>query len=48
MTSMFPMTVTRLREPATRIMTTISTVVYGLPEKILVILLLVLAVWDEF
>lgn len=48
MTSMFPMTVIRLRDPATRMMSTISTVVYGLPEKRLVLSPLVLAVWDEF
>lgn len=43
MTNMFPITVTRLREPATSMRRTISTVVYGLPEKTL----LVLAELDE-
>lgn len=50
MTRMFPMTVIRLRDPATRMMSTISTAVYGLPEMRLVLLsLLMLAVMrDEF
>lgn len=49
MTRMFPMTVIRLRDPATRIITTISTVEYELLEKRLVLpLLLVLAVRDTF
>lgn len=49
MTRMFPMMVIRLTDPATRMMSTISTVMYGLPEKRLVSsLLLLLVVWDEF
>lgn len=48
MTRMFPTTVTRLRDPATRMMITISTVVYGLSAKMLVLLPLVLVLWDEF
>lgn len=38
MTRMFPMTVIRLRDPATRMMSTISTVVYGLLENRLLVL----------
>lgn len=49
MTRMFPMTVIRLRDPATRMMSTISTVVYGLPEKWLGLsTLLTFVLWDEF
>lgn len=48
MTRMFPTTVIRLRDPATRMMSAISKVVYGLPEKRLVFSLLVLLLWDEF
>lgn len=48
MTRMFPTTVIRLRDPATRMMSAISKVVYGLSEKRLVFSLLVLLLWDEF
>lgn len=48
MTRMFPMTVNRLRDPATRMMSTISTVEYGLAEKRLLSPLLMLVVWEEF
>lgn len=49
MTRMFPMTVIRLRDPATRTMSTISTVVYGVTEKRLASsTLLVLVAWDKF
>lgn len=49
MTRMFPMTVIKLRDPATRTMSTISTVVYGLAEKRLASpSLLVLVAWNEF
>jgi len=49
MTRMFPMMVIRLTDPATRMRRTISTVEYGLPEKRLVLLpLLMLVVWEKF
>lgn len=48
MTRMFPMTVIRLRDPATRMMSAISKVVYGLRKKRPVPLLtLMLLAWDE-
>lgn len=46
MTRMFPITVIRLRDPATRVISTISTVVYELREVLSP--LLVLVMWDEF
>lgn len=33
MTKTFPMTVTRLKHPVTRMISTTSTVVYGFPES---------------
>lgn len=49
MTRMFPMTVIRLRDPATRMMRTISTVEYGLPENRLALsTLVILVTWEEF
>lgn len=51
MTRMLPMIVTRLSELATRMMSTISTVVYGLPERRLVLmssLLLKPVEWEKF
>lgn len=47
MTSMFPMMVIRLREPATATIRMISTVVYGLAENTPTLFLLVLAEWNE-
>lgn len=47
MTRMFPMTVIRLRAPATATIRTISTAEYGLAENAPALLLLLLAEWNE-